>query len=71
MNSFRIAFRNGKGRAVPLTADGDEYLGELKISWKKCLAAANGDEFLAEIIYEGATNDGVPNYLVPLDLLED
>lgn len=56
---------------IPLTADGDEYLGDLKISWKKCLASADGDEALAELIYEGASNDGLPGYRVPLDLLED
>lgn len=68
-DNFQIDLRTGV--KIPLTADGDECLDGLKISWAKCLAAAGGDEALAEMIYEGATNDGLPGYKIPLDLLED
>ena len=69
--NVQILFRNGKSYAIPLTADGDECLGDLKICFKKCLAAAGGNEFQAELIYEAATNDGLPGYKVPVDLLDD
>jgi hypothetical protein len=55
---------------IPITADGAECLGDLKVSWEKCLEAAGGDEVLAELIYEGATNDGLPGYNVPVQLLK-
>ncbi len=68
MENFRIDTKTGV--KIPLTADGEECLGNLKISWKKCLAAAEGDDALAEMIYEGATNDGLPGYRVPVELLD-
>lgn len=71
MKNEKFAFHKGKCWEIPLTADGDEYLGDLKISWEKCLAAANGNELMADMIYEGATNDGLPDYRVPIELLED
>ncbi len=67
----KVVFHKGKAVSIPLTEDGDEYLGDLKISWDKCLAKAGGNEGMASMLYEAATNDGLPNYRVPLDLLED
>jgi hypothetical protein len=58
------------GIKIPLTDGGDEYLGDLRISWTKCIKAAGGDELYAELIYEAATNDGLPGYRVPLELLD-
>ena len=68
--NVKIFFIRGASYVIPLTADGEECLGDLKISWKKCVEAAGGNKFQAELIYEAATSDGLPGYKVPVDLLD-